>query len=135
MASARRVKKSWLGQGISDRQPLYLGQLFPVQTGPISVRSHCVHAGSRRYVFAQSSPVLFPCGSGEHCLVLMVGKSIFYSVGFQCYVHFVCGLYYKVSFSFLLILRKIAFYRFYMEELKKYKYRYRLILAYRVANN
>lgn len=39
-----------------------------------------VHAGSRTYVFAQSLPVLFHCGSGEHfcfvCLVLMVDKSI-----------------------------------------------------------
>lgn len=61
-----------------------------------------VHAGSRTYVFAQSLPVLFHCGSGEHfcfvCLVLMVDKSIVYSGGFQCYALFVCGLYYKVSF-------------------------------------
>ena len=39
------------------------------------------------------------------------------------------------KFFHLIILRKIVFYGVYMGELKAYKYKYRLILAYHVAKN
>lgn len=39
------------------------------------------------------------------------------------------------KFFHLIILRKIVFYGVYMGELKVYKYKYRLILAYHVAKN
>ena len=80
-----------MGQGSSRKRPLYLRQLSHYKQG----LSLFVHASSRPYVFVQSFPVLFHCGSGEHfcfvCLVLMVGKSSVYSGGFQlCFLFVDC---------------------------------------------
>ena len=77
-----------------------------------------VHAGSRTYVFAQSFPLLFHCGSGEHfCFVCLVldGRQInrlFRRVSLLC--AFCLWIILQSKFFHPLILRKMAFYRVYI---------------------